>query len=277
VIPWQPLDQRGVVPSEYRFTPREEMVDWIPGMGSLSAYYATRSGNVYRVNLVSGEHRLLRNLKGAKSLVEGGSTMDLYVLVEGQRADQIVKLERDDDSIKVHNLPGRASALELDPMTGGPAVLDANLSQVHSLSEELDRRTTAGIPRVPTGSGEVIFKIDPKSGDILTTRKGATELVRAPRMNRSAMNVVEMLSRPTTRQVLPMLRGITAITPTENGMVMVQDGTTVQTYDQSGVIRKTQLSDLQARGEVKIPHSHFAAKRGQMSGPEWRNIAGLTE
>lgn len=263
VTPWQPQDQQGVIPNEFRFRPREEMVDWVPAIGEMSAYYLTKLGRVFRVDLTTGEHKLLHVLKGAKGLVEGGSTLDLYVLVQGQKGDQVVKLERGDNSLQTYDLPNRAVAIDHDPITGGPAVLDANLSQVHSLTENFDRRETTSIPRVADGAGGVIFKIDHRTGDVITARKGAFSF------NRYSRRTGEQVP---PRQAPPVRFGITALAPTENGLIAVQDGTTVQTYDRFGRQQNTQLSGLQAHGDIKMTRSHFAAKRGQMADQAWRNI-----
>jgi len=263
VMPWRPREQAGSLPSEFSFTPRERMVDWRLAVGELSAYYITHLGRVFRVDLMTGEHKLLHVLKGAKKLVEAGSTLDLYVLVEGRQRDRIVKIERDDNKLSTRELPGRGIALEYDPITQGAAVLDANLAEMHTVTEDLDAGATAKLPPLPSGSGAVIFKIDHRSGDLLLSRQGAFEYARHDRRTGRGIS---------TRLRIGNSQGITALSPTENDLVIVQDGTRLMTFDRLGAEQKTQLTGLHATGPFEVTRSHFAAKAWQMTGPGWRNL-----
>jgi hypothetical protein len=134
---------------------------------------------------------------------------------------------------------------------------------VHSLTENFDRRETTSIPRVVDGAGGLIFKIDHRTGDVITTRKGAFSFDRYSRRTGE---------QAPSRQAPPVRFGITALAPTENGLIAVQDGSTVQTYDRFARQQDTQLSGLQANGDLKMTRSHFAAKPAQMVGQAWRNI-----
>ena len=268
VIPWQPTEQRGVIPSEFSFRPRENMIDWTLATGEMSAYYLTHLGRVFRVDLITGEHKLLHVIKGAKQLLEGGSTLDLYVLASDGATDKIVKLERGSNQMSSMNLPGRAVAMDYDPATGGPAVLDADLHRVHSFTEDLERLTTTDIPPIQSGLGKVIFKIDHRTGEFLSARQGSFDL--------------DFFDRNSTRgsysQHLPRLvSGITNLSPTENGLVAVQDGRTLLTFERDGTERVTQLTGVQANGEFEIVKTFMAAKPWKMVGRGWRNIWPVTD
>ncbi|MGV3617310.1 MAG: hypothetical protein ACO1SV_18440 [Fimbriimonas sp.] len=269
VIPWQPTEQRRKIPNEYRFTPTGRMVDWVLALGELTAFYLTSTGDVVQVDLESGKQSVLKTLPGAKRILESGTTMDLYVLVSGKERDQIVMLDRDGKGTTTHDLPFRAAALEHDPLTGGPAVADVGHDEVYSLTEDLRAfsRTKITSP-IPPGAGEVIFRIDPETGDFLTSRKGAFEYFRYSRRQGSD---VPMRQKPT------LIAGITSLSPTENGLVAVQDGSVVSTYDRYGLEQKTQLSGLKVQGELKLARSHMAAKPGQMIGKAWRNVWPVEE
>jgi hypothetical protein len=70
---------------------------------------------------------------------------------------------------------------------------------------------------------------------------------------------------------------ITNLSPTENGLVAVQDGSTLLTFAQDGTDRVTQLTGVQANGEFEIVKTFVAAKPWQMAGRSWRNIWPVTD
>jgi hypothetical protein len=252
--------------------PREEMVDWVYDLGLGAMFYVTKLGRIYYVDLTTGEDKLIHVVKGATALMVGGSTNDLYVLVHGDNADSIMCFERNDmhleqnqapDGIRhvTKTLPGHGLALEYDPVTGGAAVLSSGLDKAWSFDEGLGPKPDLTVPPLEPGSGKVLFKIDHISGDVIMARDGDRHYWRAPRG-----------SGETLRHAVRTTHGITAIVPTENNCLLIQDGDVLQTYDRNGEVVETQFSNVVVGGPVKLSRSHFAGKRGTLVGPRWRNL-----
>jgi hypothetical protein len=248
------------------------MVDWIYDIGQAAVFYVTKLGRIYYVDLTTGEDKLIHVVKGAKSLMVGGTTNDLFVLVSGQPNDTIWRFERDDmhldhdqtpDSPRRVSkpLPGHGLGLEYDPITGGPAILSAGLDVAWEFDENLSPQPNLSLPAIDPGTGKVIFRIDHNTGDVIMAREGDNSYRRASRRGTEVYHYA-----------LRLAHGITTIVPTESNCILIQDGDTLQTYDRDGSVRETQLSNVVVGGTVKMARSHFAGKRGTLTGPKWRNI-----
>ncbi|MBS1707100.1 MAG: hypothetical protein JSS65_00090 [Armatimonadetes bacterium] len=270
--PWNFGDPTPVTQS---FTPFDTVVDWCYDIGMLGVFYITPAGKIYYANLTTGDHFFIQTIPGARKLVVAGTTLDLFVLASTNAGDTLVRLERDQMTLeegKVMNiavlrktvaLPGRASALDVDPFAGGVAVLSKDMDKVWSFGEDLLPKTTTPVSPPPSGSGEPIFRIDPAFGEIVYTRRGSSQFFAILRGGPSR--------GPRTSP--SFAQGIESIELCGNGVVMVQDGGRLYTYDHAGQEVQTQLSGLAVNGPTKLIRSHVAADTSQMVGPEWRDVS----
>lgn len=268
VIPWQFEGSEG--PGEFSFVPRERLVDWVFDHGELAAYYVTHLGRIFRVDLLSGDQKLVHVLKGAKALMVGGSTADLYVLGDKTQGkhDQpwIAQVDRDTNKVNVRPLSVRGVRLEYDPISGGPAVLADSLDKMLTLDDELRSESSVALPAVQAGAGDVLFKIA-GDGSVYTGRMGdgSVRVIRRatdPRTEETAIRFVRF----------PVRSGIRSLVPVDKNTLLVQDGNTLQTYTPFGEVKPSQFSGMAVNGEFKMARTHFAAQAGSMRGFAWRNI-----
>ena len=268
IMPFQ-LNNTEFTPHE--LIPHGEVVDWVYDLASAGIYYVNKIGQIYYFDMVTGDDKLIHVVKGASALMVGGTTNDLFVLVKGEPNDSLFCFERDDmhleqDQVpdqmrKVEkSLPGHGVAMEFDPVSGGPAVLASGLNIAWAFDEKLAPQENLTMPPLEPGTRKVIFKIDHLTGDILMAREGDTAYWKKQRRGETVKRSPRLSS------------GITTLIPTEGHRLLIQDGNTLQTYDQGGNLVTTQFSNLVVGGPVKMVRSNFAAKRGTMTGPKWRNL-----
>ena len=263
--------------------PREEVVDWVLDLGNLTVVYATKLGRVFEVDLTDDarHHKLLHVVKGARQLMIGGTSMDIYVLGDGSvkpgdgsvlpgdgsvrfgdGSVRVVRIERDDNSSEQIVLPFKAVGMEYDPATGGPALLVDSLDRMVSLDENLQNRVDLLLDEMPAGAGAPIFRINPESGEVLYTREGATGYRKA--------------FRGTGRSVfidLPGVSDIRSLVPVRANTVIVQDGFSLKTMDSEGNRGRSQFDGITGvTGIFKMNRSHIAAQPGFDQGPGWQNI-----
>jgi hypothetical protein len=270
------------LPDTYEIQPREEVVDWVLDLGSLTVVYVTKLGRVFEVDLTDDRHhKLLHVIKGAKQVMIGGTSMDIYVLGDGSvkpgdgsvlpgdgsvrfgdGSVRVVRIERDDNSAEQIVLPFKAVAMEYDPTTGGPALFVDTLDWMVSLDEDLRNPIAQPLDALPAGAGAPIFRINPESGDVLYTREGASGYFKA--------------FRGTGRSVfseLPGVSDIRSLVPVRANTIIVQDGFSLKTIDGNGNRSPSQFDGLTGvTGTFKMNRSHIAAKPGYDSGPGWHNI-----
>jgi hypothetical protein len=247
-------------PKTFRFKPREEMVDWTLDAGELGAYYVTKLGRVFRVDLFSGEHKLLHVLKGAKKLTVAGDDGDLFVLVDGPLMDTVVRLQRDSNRMSLQVLPGKASSMEFDPISNGPAFLSAAADSVWAFDGTLSLRSDRTFV-TPRGDGRLIFKIDHHTGDYLFAREGDYSFTRAPSNSWLDRG---METTPTDGPVYSLM-------PTENSMVAVQDGFgRVTFFDKIGRVAKTQFDVVAVLGELKLTRPQNSSQL-ETTDEYWKN------
>jgi hypothetical protein len=268
VIPWH---FEGVdAPREYSFVPRERLVDWVFEHGELAAYYVSHLGRIFRVDLTTGEQKLLHVLKGAKALMVGGSTADLYVLgdksVGAHNDPWIAQVDRDSNHVKMQPLPVAGDALEYDPISGGPAVFVGSRNKMIVWDDELGKSSIVDLPAVQAGTGKVFFKIA-ADGSVYTGRMGDGSVrvlsrVRDPRTGETFIRTLRF----------PVRSGIRSLVPVDKNTLLVQDGNTLETYTPFGTVKPSQFSGLTVNGEFKMARSHFAARPGSLRGPAWRNL-----
>lgn len=265
VMPFRFTPDVGSLPTEYEVVPVEPIVDWVFDIGELAVYYVTHLGRIFRVDLEEPRHhKLLHVIKGTKKLMIGGSSIDLYALVSGNHRDKLALLERDSNQIRYRNLPTRAVGLEYDPISGGPAVLLEMMDQMLFMNEDMENPQYATMPELPDGPGEVIFKIDHNTGNVILSRVGFNEAqirIRDPRSDGFFMTMP-----------LPVRTGVKSLTPAEGGKFIVQDGDELLTCDQLGRLTLSQFTGLQVDGPFKMGRSHVAGHPQLENGPDFRNI-----
>jgi len=261
-------------PVTQTFTPVDTVVDWCYDIGSLGVFYITPLGKVYYANLTTGDHFLVQTIPGARRVVVAGTTLDLYILATVNTGDALIRLERDQMTLeegrvmynaiarKTINLPGKASCMDVDPFAGGVALLAKELDKVWSYDEDLVPKETTPVPP-PSGVGDPIFRIDPAFGEIVYARKGAQRFFAVARGT--------VTRGPRTSPTAS--RGIESFELCGNGVVMIQDGGILRTYDHSGLEVETQLTGLAVGGPTKLIRSHVAADTSKMVGPEWRDVS----
>jgi hypothetical protein len=268
IIPWQ---FEGVdSPRECSFVPRERLVDWVFEHGELAAYYVTHLGRIFRVDLTTGEQKLVHVLKGAKALMVGGSTAALYVIGDKEQGAHseswIARLDRDTNQVRLRPLATAGVALEYDPISGGPAVFARSLDKMIVLDEDLLRSAEVEVPAVQQGAGPVVFKIA-GDGSVFTGRKGdgSVQVFHRNLDPRGDFSRVRTLT-------IPVRSGIRSLVPVDKNTLLVQDGNNLQTYTPFGEVKRSQFSGLTVNGEFKMARTHFAARPGSMRGPAWRNL-----
>lgn len=270
------------LPDSFEIKPREEAVDWVFDLGSLTVVYVTKLGRVFEVDLTdSSHHKLLHVVKGAKQLMIGGSSMDVYVLGDGSvkpgdgsvlpgdgsvrfgdGSVRVVRIERDDNTSEQIVLPFKAVAMEYDPLTGGPAVFDETLNRMVSLDENLKNPVVQLLDPMPAHPGAPIFRINPENGDVIYARTGDNGYWKAFRGTGRAIRVD-----------LPGVSDVRSIVPVRANTIIVQDGTALKTIDGNGNRSVSQFDGITSvTGIFKMNRSHIAALPGFDSGEGWHNI-----
>jgi len=251
------------MPETFTFRPREELVDWTPDLGNVGAVYATKLGRIFRVDLVTGEHKLLHVVKGARKVMIGGSRMETYVLASDREGDILVQIAGDGSVRKRTRLPYRVAGMEHDPVTGGPALPSANYGKMALFDEDLNPQGDMLLPGIPDGLGDVIFRIVPGDGSVLLARKGGSGFSR---VGRRAATDNSFISFRT-------VYGLESIAPAGDGRFIVQDGDRLFTIDGAGSPVYSQFDGiLGVAGEFRMARPHIAATPGFDSEPGWENI-----
>lgn len=267
VVPWHFEDD---APRSFSFVPREKLVDWVFEHGEYAVYYITHLGRIFRVDLLSGDQKLIHVLKGGKSLMVGGSNADLYVLgdktVGEHNEPWVAQVNRDSNEVKRKYLPARGLAMEYDPISGGPAILAESEDKMMVLDDQLLALSVVAMPPAPDGSSDLLFKIA-GDGSVLTARMGDGS-VRV--FTRSIREGTEGSSRYLD---LPVENGIRGINVVDKERWVVQDGNTLKMVGPvTGREVPSDVTGMTVNGFFKMPRSHFAAVRGSLRGPAWRNI-----
>ncbi len=261
VMPWHFETAKGERAREWSFVPRERMLDWVFEPGNLGVYYLTHLGRVFQVDLTTGEHKLVRVVKGAKSLAVAGRSADLFLLVEDLGTDRVVRLDKRRSSIQSVFLPGKAASIHFDPKSGGPAFRSASGPELWSFDEDLRNLERRSIPQVP-GKSELVFNLDPTTGDMLLARQGSTRFGR----------LVESARGGYTYSEVETGEPIDGLMATEGGMVAVQSGWNLKVYNPFGRLYRTQLQAVRATGKAKLSTSYFQGDPAQETPGPWDNV-----
>lgn len=270
-IPWQFQDTSVAPqpPTEVRHQTVQPPVTWAYDAGQIAFYYADAKGNIYWVDALEGTETKVATIADAAELVVGGTTMDLYVLSRGSVNDKITRLDRDTLKMVSRALPSRAAALDYDAAFGGPALLNSGGTTITTYSEDLSDvriQTLADpYPNPRALASQLLFKMDHQSGEAILTNEGSQYVTRY-----SASSGPVRFGRRTDLRGLNS--GITELMPADQGILVIQDGSLLKTYDRTGSAVVTQLTNLPTAGKFKMTRSNYAVRAGTTSGPGWANV-----
>jgi hypothetical protein len=270
VTPWIFPDTSSTeIPREIRYRTAQPAVSWCYDLGEIAFFYATARGDVIRVDpLERTETTVATFTDDVADMVVGGSTMDLYILTKGLFQDKINLLDMDSLRLSSRTLPIRTNLLDFDSKFGGPAMFDTAGSSIVTYSEDLRARRRQNLADSVPGrfaiAGTTLFKIDHNTGDALVVDQGGRTITRY------VGDGPVRFARQTTLRGLN--RGITEMMPVDQGLIVIQDGNLLKTYNAVGAAVSTQLTNVVTTGPFKMARSMFAAKPGTMRGPKWANV-----
>lgn len=255
-------------PSDVTYRTAQPAVAWCYDLGELALYYATSGNAIIRVDLLDRTETAIATLADPiADLVVGGTTLDLYVLSKGTFQDRITVVDRDTGRPSSRTLPSRAVALDFDAKQGGPALLDTATDTVITYNENLTSFRRQNLANMAPGrfaiASDVFFKIDHTTGDALIAERGGRTITRY------------MGDGPTRfSRTIPfrLSFGISAIMPADGGVIVLQDGNSLKTYNADGATFTTQLTNLPVSGPFKMARSMYAVKPGITDGPDWVDV-----
>jgi len=269
-VPFEFTPERGEEPQpkRYEVIPRRPVLDWVFDLGNLSVIYLTTSGEIYEHDLNDGtRHYLLAEIPGARQLMIGGISMDVFVLgdsvANSSESAEIYRIEREDNSVMGISIPYGVRSMEYDPVTGGPGLLLSATDRVFSYNEHLTNRKIVTLTNVPSGTGELFLRINPEDGGFIYGRIGSSR-IRVE--HRSGVGFHGFLD-------LPGVSDLRTLISVRENLMLVQDGDRMRTFTGFGQPSTSQFDGLRKiTGTFKMNRSHYAAEKGFDSGPGWHNI-----
>ncbi|MBV6457611.1 MAG: hypothetical protein HONBIEJF_00726 [Fimbriimonadaceae bacterium] len=267
IMPWQFTDTSATVPSQYSMSTSFDIVDWVYDVGDFGIWLLGASGKIYYHDLHSNTTTYLTGVTNAKLIGVGGTTADLYLILNTGGFDTLVKREREDGSLTQYRLPGKVTVFDYDDTTRRVALLGADGATVYSMTEDLTDLRVERLSRltnaIPFGSVPSLFKVDQENGDYLVANRGGTAIERFRKEGGKRLGEI---------QNYRVAFGIRSFTPFSNGLVVIQDGDTLYSYDKEFLPTQTQFSGIEVEGDVKMSRSQALAKVEEMIGKEWADV-----
>lgn len=269
-IPWhfQDTSVSPQPPSEISHVTARNAVSWCYDAGEAAFYYADAAGQIFFVDPLEDTETSVATVSGSVlDMVVGGTSLDLYILSRESFQDRVTKVDRDTLRTNSRTLSARAAGIDYDSNYNGPAVLNTTGDTIFTFSPTLSTVRRQGLLGLftdfPAGDPTWHFKIDHATGDALIAENGSNVITRyksyGPRR----------IGWPT------MMRGVTAINglmPLDGGLIAIQDGNRLKTYDSFGRAFVSQLTNLETGGPFKMSRSTLAIEPGSMSGQTWVDV-----
>ncbi|MBV6457610.1 MAG: hypothetical protein HONBIEJF_00725 [Fimbriimonadaceae bacterium] len=264
IMPWQWTTTEVQVPSEYTMSTSAIIHDWVYDVGDFGIWWLGHTGKVWYHDLLSNTTTGFTAVSNAKLIGVGGTTADVFVIIDNGATDRIMKINRETAKSSVITLPGKVTTFDYDDTSRRIAMLSPDGSTVISISEKmtdvqvdkLSRLTTA----MPFASVPTLFKVDQSTGDYLVATRGGSTIERFRKVGGKRIGEI---------QSYRIANGIQSFTPFEGGIVVIQDGSTLYSFDKDFLPTPTQFSGISVEGDFKMSRSQALAKVEEMTGPGW--------
>ena len=275
-IPYIPGPAGSLAPQTYSVGLNSNVRDWCFDPSGFGLVTLSDKGHLSLVDIIEETSEPLYLESAARQVAVGGPDQAIYVLLEGDTFDSIAKVPRDGGRYEVRNLPGKASAIDVDGKTGGVVALDSSHKTAIEFNAEfsqswerplVDVLPSASPKRGATGEG--LFKIDSKSGDWFVAEVGSRSWTRYVRRSvlRFGYEVQAKLGRT--------IRGFG--TGPQQTIFIQDDAERIYTFDWKGDAKFTDFNGMQSRGLLRLPKSFSFGKPELAVGHKWRNVNSTVE
>lgn len=267
IMPWQWTSTEARAPSQYVMSTTAIVHDWVYDVGDFGIWWLGHTGKVWYHDLSGNSTTSIAAVANAKLIGVGGTTADVYLIVDNGATDKLTKYERETGQLSTINLPGKVSVLDYDDKTRSITMFGSDGFTVYTVTENLTnlkkQRLVRLVHALPFSSVPNLFKVDQTTGDYLVAVRGGTTIERF--RNVGGKRIGEL-------QSYRIANGIQSFTPFENGLVVIQDGSTLYSYDSEFLPTQTQFSGVQVGGDFKMSRSQSLAKPENMVGAEWNDV-----
>lgn len=232
--------------------------DWSLDPSGLVAYALGEDDTIMKIDMNAGTVATVGSVLGAKKLAVAGKSTMVFVLQEGARTDNIVRLDPKTGRQSSKTVAKGITQLRPDPDTFGVAALHPGQSRVYRVSPDLTS-IRPQIVELPAGVGSVHVGID-RLGKASFVRSGSPTLV---------------LARPGSNSIKTSLRRAMAVrsfSPMGKNRYIVQEGDLLTTIAADGSVVPGPFDGLRATGAVQIAQGWNTILPQDVSGPGWRNI-----
>jgi len=264
IMPWQFTSTEAQSPSEYVMSTTAIILDWAYDVGDFGIWWLGHTGKVWYHDLQTNTTTGITAVSNAKLIGVGGTTADVYLVIDNGTFDTIAKRERETGQISKVDLPGKVSVFDYDDTTRRVALLGSDGSTIMSLTENLTDLKVERLSRLshalPFSSVPTLFKVDQQTGDYLVATRGGTSIERFRKYGGKRIGEV---------QGYRIANGIQSFTPFENGIVIIQDGHTLYSFGNDFLPTPTQFSGVDVEGDFKMSRSQALAKVEEMVGTQW--------